>query len=256
MSSKVMDKTLDEKLKGKIVLITGASSGIGEKTAEVLASQGAIVFMGARREERLKKLADRINASDGTAYYQRLDVSDVTSMNCFVQLALEKCSRIDFLINNAGIMLLGPVHDLKTNEWNRMISVNLIGVLNGVAAVLPTMKKQHSGMIINTSSTAAYRVSAGSAVYSATKYAVRAFSDALRKEETNNGIRVCLVAPGPTKTELLTHDTDQASRTSLTQYVDESGLDSYDVARSIAYVMSMPPSASVDELIISPSRKM
>ncbi|GGP11752.1 SDR family oxidoreductase [Oceanobacillus neutriphilus] len=153
-------------------------------------------------------------------------------------------------------MLLSEIQELKVDEWHQMIEVNLKGVLNGTASVLPTMREQKRGMIINVISTASYRVMKGSSVYSATKFAVRAFTEGLRKEESINGIKVSLVAPGPTKTNLLSHTSSNELRDSLDNYVENHGLDAKDIASAIAYQLCMPDGASIDELIISPARKM
>jgi NADP-dependent 3-hydroxy acid dehydrogenase YdfG len=239
----------------QVILITGASSGIGAATAHLLAEQGARVFLGARRVERLEKICNELHAQGYEADYCKLDVTDEKSMHHFVDSARKVYGNIDVLINNAGVMLLSKVSDIKTKEWQQMINVNLMGVLNGTAAVLPYMKEQKHGMIININSTAGYRVSPGAAVYSATKYAVRAFSEGLRKEESNNGIRVCMVAPGPTRTELLSHVSDNEIRENLTDYVDRRGLNPMDVAKAVVFLINQPLNASVDELIISPTCK-
>lgn len=239
----------------KVVLITGASSGIGEAAAKMLALEGYRVFLGARRQEKLIQIVEEIKQSGGHAAYCKLDVTDKESFAKCIQTAIDVFGRIDVLVNNAGIMLTSLIRDGKQEEWERMIDINLKGVLNGVAAVLPIMRAQHAGMIINTTSTAAYRVQEGSAIYSATKFAVRAFSDGLRREESNYGIRVTTIAPGPTKTELTQHISNPELKENLTKVVEEGGCDATDIAKGIALAISMPSSASIDEMIISPTHK-
>lgn len=243
-------------LSHQVVLITGASSGIGEATARLLSHQGAIVCLTGRRIEKLQKIVEDIKNEGGKAEYFLLDVTDNYEFQNVVNQILEKHGHIDVLIDNAGVMLLSQFRDLKLSEWNQMIDVNLKGVLHGIAAVLPTMRERKQGMILNVSSTAAYRVMESSAIYSATKFAVRALSDGLRKEESNHGIKVCLVAPGPTKTELLNHCSNEKTRNKLFSYVESCGLEANDVAEAIAYEISMPSHASIDELIVSPTHKM
>lgn len=239
----------------KVVVITGASSGIGEATAKMLALEGYQVFLGARRQEKLIQIVEEIKQSGGHAAYCKLDVTDKESFAKCIQTAIDVFGRIDVLVNNAGIMLTSLIRDGKQEEWERMIDINLKGVLNGVAAVLPIMRAQHAGMIINTTSTAAYRVQEGSAIYSATKFAVRAFSDGLRREESNHGIRVTTIAPGPTKTELTQHISNPELKENLTKVVEEGGCDATDIAKGIALAISMPSSASIDEMMISPTHK-
>lgn len=243
-------------ISGKVILITGASSGIGEASARLLAKEGATVLLGSRRIDKLHSIAEDIQVKGGTADYYKLDVSCENEFKEVVHDIIKKYGRIDVLINNAGVMLLSKVNELKIYEWNQMIDVNLKGVLNGTAAVLPSMRERKQGIIVNISSTAAYRVMDSSAVYAATKFAVRAFSDGLRREESNNGIKVCLVAPGPTKTELLNHVSTDSIRDHLHMYVDNCGLEASQIAEAVMYEISMSNNASIDELIISPTHKM
>lgn len=244
------------RITGKVILITGASSGIGEATARLLAEKGAIIILTGRNENKLEAITSQIIKDGARADYYQLDVTDQKDFNSCVNVILKKYGHIDVLINNAGIMLLSSVNELKVNEWKAMLDVNLKGVLNGTASVLPSMREQGKGMIVNVISTAAYRVMENSSVYSATKSAVRFFSDGLRKEESNNGIRVCLIAPGPTKTNLLNHVTSNDVRTSLSNYVDNFGLNAIDIADAIAYQINAPESVSIDEMIISPTHKL
>ncbi len=241
---------------GKVVLITGASSGIGEACARMLGKMGAIVILTSRNEQKLRKIAETMRNEGVRADYYSLDVTVLPDFQEVINRVIQTYERIDVLINNAGIMQLSAIRELKVDEWYQMIDVNLKGVLHGTASVLPVMRNQKKGMIINMISTAAYRVMPNSSVYSATKFAIKAFSEGLRKEEANNGIRVCLLAPGPVKTELLNHTTSDAIRDSLAEYVQGYGLEPEDIANAIVYQIAIPDSVSIDELIISPSHKM
>lgn len=179
----------------KSVAVTGASSGIGEATARRLAADGHRLFLGARRTDRLDALAAEITAAGGTAAFRRLDVTDAADVRAFVAAARERFGRVDVIVNNAGVMPLSPLDALKTREWDRMIDVNVRGVLHGIAAGLPVMHAQGGGHFVNIASVGAYEVSPTAAVYCATKFAVRAISEGLRQESTGN-IRVTLVSPG------------------------------------------------------------
>ncbi|MFP7416856.1 SDR family oxidoreductase, partial [Priestia filamentosa] len=170
------------KINGKVVVITGASSGIGEATAKLLASRGAHVVIGARRVERLEALASLIEVEGGSVAYQQLDVTNINQMQTIIHLAQSRFGRVDVVVNNAGVMPLSPLEALKVDEWNRMIDVNIRGVLHGIAAGLPVMKEQRSGHMINVASIGAYEVTPTAAVYCATKYAVRATTEGLRQE--------------------------------------------------------------------------
>lgn len=179
----------------KVVLVTGASSGIGEATALRLAADGHRVFLGARRTERLEKLAARIAEDGGTAGYRRLDVTDAADVRAFVSAAVERWGRLDVIVNNAGVMPLSPLSELKVAEWDRMLDVNVRGVLHGIAAALPVMRAQGGGHVVNIASVGAYEVVPTAAVYCATKFAVRALSEGLRQESAGD-IRVSVVSPG------------------------------------------------------------
>jgi Short-chain alcohol dehydrogenase of unknown specificity len=198
-------------LNGKVIIITGASSGIGEATAKLLAKNGARVVLGARRTDRLKAIAKDIRAEGGTVEYQALDVTQRSQMEAFVQFAQSKFDRVDVLINNAGIMPLSALEQLKVEEWDKMIDVNIKGVLYGIAAALPVMKAQKSGQIINLSSIGGHAVSPTAAVYCATKFAVRAISEGLR-QEVGGDIRVTVISPGVTESELAESITDETAK--------------------------------------------
>lgn len=250
-----MDKNYNF-IEGKVIIITGASSGIGEATARLLARKGAIVYLGARREDKLKEIVDDINKNDGQANYSYLDVSNIDVCREFVNKVINKDKKIDVLINNAGVMLLSSVDNKKVDEWYRMIDINLKGCLNMIEACEDYMINNKCGHIINIGSTASYRVMENSSIYSATKFGIRALSDGIRKEFNKFGIKVSLISPGPTKSELTKHITSEDVKNNLGTYVNNCGLEANDVAKAIAFALSFDVNSSIDELIISPTRKM
>lgn len=237
-------------IEGKVVAVTGASSGIGEATARLLAARGAHVLMGARRTDRLEALTAAISGAGGVARFRALDVTDRTDMKAFAAYAVAEFGRIDVLVNNAGLMPLSPVSALKVDEWDRMIDVNIRGVLNGIAAVLPGMKAQGSGQIVNIASIGAHIVVPTAAVYCATKYAVWAISDGLRQENTD--IRVTVVCPGVVESELADTITDVAAARAMADYRQIAiGPDA--IARAIAYAIEQPADVDVSEIIVRPT---
>ncbi|MED4907257.1 SDR family oxidoreductase [Brevibacillus centrosporus] len=238
-------------VKEKVVVITGASSGIGEATARLLAKQGAHVVLGARRTDRLEKLASTILAEGGSAIYQALDVTNRNQMESFIALAIGKFGRVDVILNNAGIMPLSPLEALKVDEWDRMIDVNIRGVLHGIVAGLPVMKKQGFGQFINIASIGAYTVSPTAAVYCATKYAVRAISEGLR-QEAGNGIRVTQISPGVTESELADSITDDEAREVMKEYRRIS-IPASAIAQAILFAIGQPPEVDVNEIIVRPT---
>lgn len=238
-------------IKGKVVVITGASSGIGEATARLLASHGAHVVMGARRIERLEALASAIQAEGGSALYQQLDVTDLGQMQEIIRLAISKLGRIDVVLNNAGVMPLSPLEALNIDEWNRMIDVNIRGVLHGIAAGLPVMKEQGFGHFINVASIGAYEVSPTAAVYCATKYAVRAITEGLR-QETGRDIQVTLVSPGVTESELADSITHHEAKDLMRTY-RRNALPASAIARVIAYAIEQPAGVDINELVVRPT---
>jgi len=219
----------------KVIVITGASSGIGEATARLLAENGAKVVLGARRTEKLEKLVEEIHASGGTAEFKAVDVTHREDMKAFVHFAKDTFGRIDVIFNNAGVMPLSRMNALKVEEWDNMINVNIHGVLNGIAAGLPIMEAQGGGQFINTASIAAHMVGPTSAIYSATKYAVWAISDGLRQESKN--IRVTLISPGVVETELGSDITDDASKGFL-QELRKTALTPDAIASAVLYAVS------------------
>ncbi|MFI2262800.1 SDR family oxidoreductase [Streptomyces tubercidicus] len=235
----------------KVVLITGASSGIGEATARRLAADGHRVFLGARRTDRLETLAHHINSGGGTAAFRRLDVTSAEDMRSFVAAAREEYGRVDVLVNNAGVMPLSPLEALRVDEWDRMLDVNVRGVLHGIAAALPVMKAQGTGHIVNVASVGAYEVVPTAAVYCATKFAVRAISEGLRQESAG-GIRVSVISPGVTESELPDSITDSAAREAMTAY-RAVALPASAVADTIAFAVSRPPEVDVNELVVRPA---
>lgn len=238
-------------IKGKVVIITGASSGLGKATAHRLARSGAKLVLAARREERLVELRDAIREEGGDAIYQVTDVTDRNQVEALAGAAKDAYGRIDVLVNNAGVMPLSPLDELKVEEWDLMIDVNIRGVLYGIASVLPTMREQHAGHIINLSSVAGHMVFPASAVYSATKFAVKALSEGLR-QEGDGEIRSTNISPGPVATEL----TSKISDSDTAKQVDEmyeTAMAPDAIARAIAYAIEQPADVDINEIIIRPA---
>jgi NADP-dependent 3-hydroxy acid dehydrogenase YdfG len=235
----------------KVVIITGASSGIGEATARMLAKNGAKVVLGARRLDRLEAIAKEIHADGGIAEYQALDVTQRDQLVAIAQFAKEKFGRIDVMINNAGVMPLSTLDQLKVDEWDRMIDVNIKGVLYGIAAVLPIMKAQQSGQIINISSIGGHAVSPTAAVYCATKFAVGAISEGLR-QEVGGDIRVTVISPGVTESELANTISDESARKGIQEF-RKLCIPAEAIARSILFAVSQPDDVDVSEMIVRPT---
>ena len=246
---------MTDSLKDKVAIITGASSGIGEATARRLAESGARVVLAARRVERLEALAADIERREGTALVAPTDVTDERSVQRLARTALDAFGRIDILINNAGIMPLSPISKLRVEEWDRMIDVNIKGVLYCVAATLPTMLEQGSGHIINVSSVAGRRPFPSGTVYSATKFAVRAISQGLRLELSPiKGIRVTDIEPGVVATELTHHITDNETANRFQEmWAEKTPLESIDIAETILFVLSRPDHVNVNEILVRPT---
>jgi len=244
-------ETMSE-INGKVVIITGASSGLGKATAHRLANSGARLVLGARREDRLAALRDAIVEQGGDAIYRVTDVTDRAQLDALAQAAKEAYGRIDVLVNNAGLMPLSPLDKLKVDEWDQMIDVNIKGVLYGIAAVLPTMREQHVGHIINLSSVAGHVVFPSSAVYSATKYAVKAISEGIR-QEGGGEIRSTNISPGPVATELTTTISDPETAKNVSELY-EKAIDADVIARAIAFAIEQPAEVDINELIIRPSK--
>jgi NADP-dependent 3-hydroxy acid dehydrogenase YdfG len=240
-------------IEGKVVVITGASSGLGEAAARHLASQGAKVVLGARRAERLEALVKEIEAAGGAARAVPVDVTDRAQVANLVDTAVQAFGRIDVLINNAGIMPLSALESLKIDEWDRMIDVNIKGVLYGIAAALPHMKAQKSGHVVTTSSVAGHLVFPASSVYSGTKFAVRAICEGFRQEVKDYNIRTTILCPGAVKTELLDHISDEAVRGANEEYVGTVGISASSFASMVAFAIGQPEDVDVNEIIFRPT---
>ncbi|WP_421522939.1 SDR family oxidoreductase [Pseudomonas yamanorum] len=237
-------------IQNKVVLITGASSGIGEAAARLIAAKGAQVVLGARRTERLDKLVREIQAEGGSASASALDVTDLESMQAFVAFAKAQHGKVDVIINNAGVMPLSPLASLKVNEWNQMLDVNVRGVLHGIAAVLPGMEAQGFGQVINISSIGGLAVSPTAAVYCATKFAVRAISDGLRQE--TDKIRVTVVCPGVVESELADTISDEGAREVMKAF-RRVAINADAIARALAYAIEQPDDVDVSEIVVRPT---
>lgn len=247
---------MSDNIEGKVVVITGASSGLGEATARHLSAQGASVVLGARRIERLQSLADELNNLGGKAVAMETDVTDPEQVQQLVDKAVETYGRVDVIINNAGLMPHSPLERRKIDDWNRTIDVNIKGVLYGIAAVLPYMQEQKSGHIINVSSVAGHKVSPGGAVYSATKHAVRVISEGLRQEVKPYNIRTTVISPGAVDTELPSSATEADVAENLQQFYDEYAIPADSFARAVAYAMSQPEDVDVNEILFRPTRQV
>jgi NADP-dependent 3-hydroxy acid dehydrogenase YdfG len=234
-------------IENKVVVITGASSGIGEATAKLLAQNSAYVVLGARRTEKLEKIVKEIHASGGTAEFKAVDVADREEVKALIHFAKDKFGRVDVIFNNAGVMPLSPMNALKVREWDMMIDVNIRGVLNGIAAGLPIMEAQGGGQFINTASIGAHLVVPTGAVYCATKYAVWAISEGLRQE--SNNIRVTTISPGVVETELGSDITDDSAKNALQEF-RKTALTPDAIARAVLYAVSQPDNVDVNEVIV------
>lgn len=241
-------------LKDLVVVITGASSGIGEAAAAALAKRGAKVVLAARRTERLENVVKTIEQDGGTASFCKTDVTSRSDVDNLAQFAVDKYGRIDVWINNAGIMPLSFLDKRKVDEWERMVDVNIKGVLYGIAAAIPIMEEQKSGHIINVSSVAGHVVGLGSAVYSGTKFAVRAITEGLRLElSRKSGIRTTIISPGSVETELRNTITDPDALRMLDKRQIEKRMEAEDIANAIVYAIEQPDHVSVNEILIRPT---
>lgn len=238
-------------IENKVVLITGASSGIGEATARLLAKHGAHVVLGARRTERLATLADEIAGDGGSVRYRRLDVTQREDVAAFVAFAQATFGRVDVIVNNAGVMPLSNLEALKVEEWDRMIDVNIRGVLHGIAAGLPVMQQQKRGHFVNLSSIGGHYVVPTAAVYCATKFAVRAISDGLR-QEVGGEIRVTVISPGVTESELAETISDPGARDGMKEF-RKIAIPAAAIARAIQFAIEQPPEVDVSEMIVRPT---
>jgi NADP-dependent 3-hydroxy acid dehydrogenase YdfG len=249
----ISGKNMSEELKGKVAFVTGASSGIGEATARMLASEGVHVALVARREERLQQLAQEIGANGGRALPLVADVEDETQVRQAVKQAHQEFGRLDILVNNAGVMLLGPIAGADTEEWRRMVNLNVLGLMYCTHAALPLMQAQKSGHIVNISSVAGRTAREGVGVYNATKWAVGAFSESLRQEVSRDKIRVSIIEPGVVETELQMHISDEKMKQQMEEMTRSMmPLQSDDIARTILYAVSQPQHVNVNEILIRP----
>jgi NADP-dependent 3-hydroxy acid dehydrogenase YdfG len=239
-------------LQGRTIAITGASSGIGEATALVCANAGAAVALGARRIDRIEELAQRIQADGGRAVAIETDVTDEGSASAFIQRANDELGSLWGLINNAGVMLLGPVEGADTDHWRRMISVNCLGLLYCTHAAIPLMK-EGGGHVVNVSSLAGRIASSGSAVYNMTKWGVGGFSEGLRQEVVRYGIRVTLIEPGAVATELQAHNTPEVQEALKRRFGDTTLLTAQDIARAILFTLTQPEHVAINEVLIRPA---
>jgi NADP-dependent 3-hydroxy acid dehydrogenase YdfG len=246
---------MSNNIEGKVVVITGASSGNGEATARHLSSQGAIVLLGARRVDRIKALADELSRKGGKALAVQTDVTQVEQVKRLVDEAVKTYGRIDVMINNAGLMPHSPLERLKIDDWNRTIDVNLKGVLYGIAAALPYMKQQKAGHIINVSSVAGHKVRPGSAVYAATKTAVLVITEGLRQEVKPYNIRTTVISPGAIATELADSITEPDIAENVRKFVQEVALPAESFARAVAFAVSQPEDMDVNEILFRPTKQ-
>lgn len=241
-----------ENIKGKVIAITGASSGIGEAIAHHLSSLGAKVALGARRVDKLENISNEILKNGGQAIYKKLDVTQLNEMREFVTYILDEFKTIDVFINNAGLMPLSMINAYKIDEWHRMIDVNVKGVLHGIAAALPYFEEKDSGQFVNITSVGDRWVGPTSTVYSATKFAVRAISDGLRQEVSEN-IRVTIVAPGATESELAESISDPKLKKLAKEQFRVNLLPAKSIAKAVAYAVSQPTDVDVNELVVRPT---
>lgn len=238
-------------IENKVVLVTGASSGIGEATARYLAKRGAKVVLGARRKERLDAIVGELTSAGHIAVARKLDVAIRSDFQSIVDFAVETFGKVDVIVNNAGIMPLSKLDALKVDEWDQMIDVNIRGVLNGIAAGLPLMKQQKSGHFVNISSIGGHNVYPTAAVYCATKFAVVAISEGLRQEVGGN-IRVTVISPGVTESELASTITDPKAKAGMDEF-RKVAIPAEAIARSIAFAIEQPADVDVSEIIMRPT---
>ena len=243
---------MENNIEDKVVIITGASSGIGEATAVMLAERGAKVVLGARGLNRLEALARRIEATGGEVTYAQTDVRRREELTSLVSLALDRYGQLDVLINNAGIMPVSPLDDLRVEDWENMIDINIKGVLYGIAAALPVFRKQGFGHFVNTASTAGHKTVPNQSVYSATKFAVRAISEGLRME-AGEKLRVTIISPGFVNTNFAEGVTNPEVKAQLENARDKFALPPEAIARAIVFAIEQPSDVDVNEIIVRPT---
>ncbi len=240
---------------GKVVVITGASSGLGEATARRLSEEGATVVLGARRSDRLNVLVSELTGKGGKALAKTTDVTKADEVKALVDAAVQAYGRIDVMINNAGLMPQSPLERLKVDDWDRMIDVNIKGVLYGIAAALPYMKERKSGHFINVSSVAGHKVRPGGVVYSATKYAVRVISEGLRQEVKPYNIRTTVISPGAVATELPNSVTEPDVAAGIQKFYEAVAIPADSFVRAVVFAMSQPDDVDVNEILFRPTRQ-
>lgn len=242
-------------IEGKVVVITGASSGLGEATARHLSELGAVVVIGARRADRIEALANELRKKGGKALAVATDVTKPEEVNALVDAAVDEYGRIDVLLNNAGLMPHSPLERLKVADWDQMIDVNIKGVLYGIAAALPHMKLQRSGQIINVSSVAGHTVRPGGVVYSATKHAVRVISEGLRQEVKEYNLRTTIISPGAVATELPNSITEEDVAKGIKDFYENYAIPADSFARAVAFAISQPEDVDINEILFRPTRQ-
>lgn len=240
-------------IKDKVVVITGASSGIGEATAELLIEQGAKVVLGARREDRLQAIVEKY--PDADVIYKTTDVSKADDVYALIKFAHDRFGRIDVLFNNAGIMPTAPLIEAPIEEWRNMLDTNIMGVLHGIAAVLPIMVEQQVGHIISTDSVAGHVVYPESAVYCGTKFAVRAIMEGLRQEQKDNNIKSTIISPGTTDTELYQSVSNSEVSNNIFKMQKEIGIKAVDIAKAVVYVIDTPAEVTISDMVIRASKQ-
>jgi NADP-dependent 3-hydroxy acid dehydrogenase YdfG len=246
---------MSNNIEGKVVVITGASSGLGEASVRLLSAQGASVVLGARRQARIQSLANELTCSGGKALAITTDVTHCDQVKRLVDAAVEAYGRVDVMINNAGLMPQSLLERLKIDEWDRMIDVNIKGVLYGIAAVLPYMKQQKAGHIVNVSSVAGHKVGPGFAVYAATKHAVRALSEGLRQEVKPYNIRTTVISPGAVATELPNSVTDPDAAERIHKFYAEVAIPAESFAQAVVFAIGQPEDVDVNEILFRPTRQ-
>src|SRR5437870_1316273 len=247
---------MSNNIQGKVVVITGASSGLGEAATRLLSAQGATVVLGARRSDRLQSLADELTGKGGKALAVTTDVTRRDQVKKLVDTAVQTFGRIDVMINNAGIMPRAPLERLTIDDWNRTIDINIKGVLYGIAAALPHMKQQKSGHMIFVSSVAGHKVGPDFAVYAASKFAVRVLAEGLRQEAKPYNIRTTVISPGAVATELPNSVTEPDLAEGIHKYYDEFAIPAESFAQAVAFAMSQPDEVDVNEILFRPTRQM
>ena len=244
---------MTDNITGKVIVITGASSGMGEATARGLAAKGATVVLGARRQDRLDAIVADIEAAGGTAMARATDVTDIAQVRALVDAAAEAYGRVDVVFNNAALMPLSPMESQRVDEWDRMVDVNVKGTLYGIAAALPHMTAQKSGQIINVSSVYGHKAVATGAVYCGTKFAVRAISEGLRQEVKDHNIRVTVISPGAVDTELTSHISEPGLGDEVRGFVEDIAVPASTMADMVAFAVSQPANVDVNEILFRPT---